>query len=180
MTRSFSIHVADARPLVLVTLCGGGWHREAQRVLEQFPADQFRFAYVYGHCRGVHGAARLEMPHDGPRYPMHYLGPTRSPWFGRFSNTARFAWSMLEADRLVKRLRPAAIIAIGTAMAVPLFVAGRRHGATCVFVESLTRFRNLSATGRWVRRLRLADRLYVQWPQLQRSLPDTTYAGAVL
>lgn len=180
MKQSTNTHGGDARPLVLVTLCGGGWHREAHRVLEQFPVDQFRYAYVYGHCRGVHGAARLEMPHAGPRYPMHYLGPTRTRWFSRISNSARFARSMFEADRLVKRLRPAAIVAVGTAMAVPLFVAGRRHGAACVFVESLTRFRNLSATGRWVRRMRLADRLYVQWPQLQRMLPDTVYAGDVL
>lgn len=180
MAQSLSTHRSDARPLVLVTLCGGGWHRETQRMLEQFPADQFRYAYVYGHCRGVHGAARLEMPHDGPRYPMHYLGPTRAQRFGWIGNAVRFARSMIEADRLVRRLRPAAILAVGTAMALPLFVAGRRRGATCVFVESLTRFRNLSATGRWVRRLRLADRLYVQWPRLQRTLPGTTYAGAVL
>ena len=71
---------ADTRqdkPLVLVTLFGGGWHRETCLILQRFPPDEFRFAYAYGHCRGVHGAARLAMPHPGPCYPIHYLGPTR-------------------------------------------------------------------------------------------------------
>lgn len=168
------------RPLVLVTLFGGGWHREIERILARIPADRFRFAYAYGYLGGVHGAAALPMPHPGERYAIRFLGPTRkSPW--RFlSNPWRLAVSFVEAMRLVRRLRPNAVLALGTASSVPLFAAGRLFGARCVFVESLTRVERLSLTGRIVYRLRLADRVYVQWPHLAARLPRAAYAGAVV
>jgi UDP-N-acetylglucosamine:LPS N-acetylglucosamine transferase len=173
-------NATDARPLVLVALCGGGWHPETCRILEQLPAGEFRFAYAYGHHSGVHGAARLSVPVDGPRYPVHYLGPTR-PHPGRFiANPARFMVSLVEALRLVRKVRPSAVLALGSAIAIPLFIAARLVRVPCVFVESLTRVERLSLTGRIIRRLSLADRLYVQWPALRDRLPGTHYAGAVL
>lgn len=168
------------KPLVLVTLCGGGWHPEMYRILDRFPPEEFRFAYAYGHCQGVHGAAKLPMPHDGRRYPIHYLGPTR--WRPRhlLTNAIRFLLSFVEAYRLVSRLRPTVILALGTSTAIPLFFAAKCHAVRSVFVESLTRVEKLSVTGRIIRRLGLANRLYVQWPQLARDVKGTVYAGAIL
>lgn len=171
---------ADKRPLVLVTLCGGGWHREAARILAHFPPDAFRFAYVYGHCRGVHGAKDLPMPYEGPRYPMHYLGPTRKHPARVITNPCRLILSLFEALRLVRKLRPVGVLAVGTSMAAPLFLAGRLFGCRCVFVESLTRVRRPSMTGRLLQSLRLADRFYVQWPHLIDRSPNAVFAGAVL
>jgi len=168
------------KPLVLVTLFGGGWHREAALLLEKFPAGEFEFAYAYGHCSGVHGAARLPMPHPGACYPIHYLGPTRRRVFGFVPDGLRLLLSLWEACVLVRRLRPDVILAVGTATAIPLFIAGRVFGASCVFVESLTRVRQMSRTGRILYRLRLADRLYVQWSDLQRRFDGTIYAGSVI
>ncbi len=172
--------IPDDRPLILVTLSGGGWHRETARILEYFPKHRFRFAYVYGHCRGVHGAARLSMPHEGPRHAMHYLGPTRRHPVRFITNTLRFGLSVLEAFSIVRRLRPHAILALGTSMALPLFAVGKAFGARRVFVESLTRVRRLSLTGRLLYRLGFADDLYVQWPSLQQEYPKARFAGAVL
>jgi UDP-N-acetylglucosamine:LPS N-acetylglucosamine transferase len=168
------------KPLVLVTLCGGGWHPEMCRILDRFPPEEFRFAYAYGHCNGVHGAARLPVPHEGPRYPIHFLGPTR--WRPRhlLTNPARLFLSFIEAYRLVSRLQPTAVLALGTSTAIPLFFAAKCLGVRSVFVESLTRVERLSMTGRIVRRLGLADRLYVQWPRLAERVNGAVFAGAVL
>ena len=170
---------SESAPLILVALCGGGWHRETLRILERIPPGEFRFAYAYGYCSGVHGAARLPMPHAGPCFPIHYLGPTQKRWSRFFLNPLRLAASFVEAWRLVRKLRPAAVFALGTATAVPLFFAARCHGAACVFVESLTRVEALSLTGRIVKRLRLADRLYVQWEELASRASGSVFAGAV-
>lgn len=170
----------NSRPLILVALCGGGWYRETYRVLEKLDANEFRFAYVYGHCKGVHGASQLAMPHPGECYPMHYSGPTRKHPARFVSNPARFAMSFVEAFQIVRKLRPAWVLAVGTSMAVPLFAMGRLVGARCCFLESLTRVRDLSMTGRVLKRLRLADRLYVQWPGLATSDDSLSFAGAVL
>ena len=166
-------------PLVLVALCGGGWHRETQRILERMPHGAFRFAYAYGHHSGVHGAARLAMPHAGPCFPIHYLGPTQRRWSRFLLNPLRLAASFVEAWRMVRRVRPSAVLALGTATAIPLFVAARCHGAACVFVESLTRVEKLSVTGAIVHRLRLADRFYVQWLGLAGQVRGAIFAGAV-
>lgn len=170
----------SGKPLVLATLFGGGWHREMSLMLEHFPAGTVRLAYVYGHCQGVHGAAELPTPRPGPRYPIHYLGPTRKHPVRFLTNTVRLLLSFVEALGLVRRLRPDAILAVGTAAAIPLFIAGRLFGARCVFVESLTRVEQMSTTGRILYHTRLADRLYVQWQRLQARFRRTTYAGAVL
>jgi UDP-N-acetylglucosamine:LPS N-acetylglucosamine transferase len=169
----------ESAPLILVALCGGGWHRETLRILERIPTGEFRFAYAYGHHSGVHGASRLPMPHPGPCFPIHYLGPTKKRWSRLLLNPLRLAASFIEAWRLVRRLRPSAVFALGTATAVPLFFAARCHGATCVFIESLTRVDALSLTGKIVRHLKLADRFYVQWDELAHRAGGTVFAGAV-
>lgn len=46
-----------------------------------------------------------------------------------------------------------------------------------VFVESIARVDSLSLTGRILYQLRLADALFVQWPQLQTDNPRTLYRG---
>lgn len=165
---------------MLVTLAGGGWHRETYRVLEQYPPGDFRAAYVYGHHSGNHSAARLPMPHDGPRFPMRYLGPTRKQRFRWATNSVRFAVSFVEGFRLVRRLRPQAILAVGHPAAIPLFLAAKVWRARTVFVESLTRVHDLSMTGRVIYRLHLAHRMYVQWPRLCERYGRCTYAGSVL
>ncbi len=170
----------DNRALILVTLGGGGWHRETYRILQQYSPEEFRFAYVYGHHSGNHSAGRLPMPHPGKCYPLHYLGPTRKHALRFFPNTARFVLSFFEAQALVRRLRPDAILALGHSSAVPLFAAGRLLGIRCVFIESLTRVVELSVAGRIVYRLGLAKRLYVQWPKLLERYPRATFAGSVL
>jgi len=170
----------DRRPLVLITLFGGGWHREMQKIVARFPTDHFRFAYIYGYFDNVHGAAELAMPHSGPRYPIRFLGPTRRTFGHRIRNAAHLGISFFEAFRLVRKLRPAVILSLGTASTIPLFVAGRLFGAKCLFVESLTRVDDLSLTGRILYGTRLSHVLYVQWRSMLDKRPRCRFAGAVL
>ncbi len=171
---------ADDRPLILVTLGGGGWHRQTYRILERLSADEFRFAYVYAHHSGNRSAGRLPMPHPGDRFALRYLGPTRRHALSMVTNTARFAWSFVEAVRLVRRLRPRAIFALGHSAAFPLFVVGKVMGIKCVFIESLTRANQLSIAGKIVYHLRLAHQMYVQWPALGKKYARASFAGSVL
>ncbi len=168
------------KPLLLVTLCGGGWHPEMHRILERFEEGRYRYAYAYGHNNGVHGAAKLPMPHPGPRYPIHFLGPTRKHPIRFITNTARFVAGIFEAFAMLRRVRPDVVLALGTATAIPLCLAGKCMGIRCVFVESLTRVEQLSLTGRILYHLRLADRLYVQWENLLERFGRATYEGAVV
>lgn len=46
-----------------------------------------------------------------------------------------------------------------------------------VYVESIARVERLSLSGRILHLSRVADRLFVQWPDMARRFPRTTYAG---
>jgi beta-1,4-N-acetylglucosaminyltransferase len=82
------------------------------------------------------------------------------------------------AWRVLRRRRPDAILSTGAGLAVPFFVVGRLLGITCVYVESVTRTESLSLSGRMV--YPLANRFFVQWPELAAKHRKATYAGAVL
>ncbi|HSK49749.1 MAG TPA: PssD/Cps14F family polysaccharide biosynthesis glycosyltransferase, partial [Solirubrobacterales bacterium] len=82
------------------------------------------------------------------------------------------------AWRLLRRERPEAILSTGAALAVPFFLVGKLLRIRLVYVESVTRTSSLSLTGRLV--YRLADRFFVQWPELAEQLRRAEFAGAVL
>jgi hypothetical protein len=81
--------------------------------------------------------------------------------------------------RILLRERPTAVVALGSVDTMPLAIAARLAGIPLVFIESITRVSDLSTTGKWVYRLRLARRFYVQWPRLAALYPRAVYRGIV-
>ena len=78
----------------------------------------------------------------------------------------------------VRRLRPRVLATTGAGVAVPFAWIARLHGAHVVYVESLTRIDTISLSCRLIRPV--ADRIYVQWPELRARVPKARYAGTVL
>ena len=98
-------------------------------------------------------------------------GPTNRSLVKLLKNLP-FAWNA------VRRSDPDVIVSTGAGLAVPFFVIGRLLGRRLVYVESLTRSETLSISGRLV--YPLADRFFVQWPQLARRHRKARYEGSVL
>ena len=98
-------------------------------------------------------------------------GPTNRSLVN-FVRNAVLAW------RVVGRRRPDVILSTGAGLAVPFFLAGRLHRCRLVYVESLTRTRGLSLSGRIV--YPLADAFLVQWPEPARGRRKAVYAGGLL
>jgi len=82
------------------------------------------------------------------------------------------------AWKLVRRLRPSAIVTTGAGLAVPFAWVGRLHGAKIVYIESLTRINGPSFSFRLVSPV--TNRVYVQWPDLAAVVRKARYAGNVL
>lgn len=69
-----------------------------------------------------------------------------------------FVWIFLKE-------RPDVLVTAGAEVAIPAFLVNRLLGRRpALFIESITRLRAPSATGRWV--ARLATRVFVQWPEV--------------
>jgi UDP-N-acetylglucosamine:LPS N-acetylglucosamine transferase len=85
--------------------------------------------------------------------------------------------NLVLAFRVVRRLRPAAIVTTGAGVAVPFAWAGRLLGAQVVYVETLARIERPSLSYRLA--APAVTRTYVQWPELQRALPQARFCGTV-
>jgi UDP-N-acetylglucosamine:LPS N-acetylglucosamine transferase len=99
-----------------------------------------------------------------------YSPTTRNLW--NLARNLRLAW------RVVSRERPKILITTGAGVAVPFAWVARLRGARIVYVESVTRVDDLSLSAKLV--APIADRLYVQWPELAEAHPRAVYSGNLL
>lgn len=72
---------------------------------------------------------------------------------------------------------PDVVISTGADTAVPTCILAKLFGKKLVFVESYCRISNLSVSGKLL--YPLADRFYVQWPELKKSWQKAVYAGGI-
>jgi UDP-N-acetylglucosamine:LPS N-acetylglucosamine transferase len=89
-----------------------------------------------------------------------------------------FVRNLALAVRVVRLERPDVIISTGAALAVPFFLVGKLAGSRLVYVESLTRTKSLSLSGRIV--YPLANAFFVQWPAAAEGRRKAIYAGSIL
>jgi beta-1,4-N-acetylglucosaminyltransferase len=102
-------------------------------------------------------------------------GPTNWTFGGRaIANQLRNARL---AFALVRRERPRVVLTTGAGLAVPFAWLARLAGARVIYLESLTRVDGPSLACRAIRPI--ADRVYVQWPELAKTLRKARYAGNV-
>jgi UDP-N-acetylglucosamine:LPS N-acetylglucosamine transferase len=97
-------------------------------------------------------------------------GPTNRNLRNLVRNLA-LAW------RLLRQLRPRAIVTTGAGVAVPFAWIGRALGARVAYVESVTRMSEPSLSCRLIKPV--ASRVYVQWPELARNLHGARFLGSV-
>ena len=91
-----------------------------------------------------------------------------------------FAKSFLDSYILMRKLKPHVVVAVGTSLSLPVFVAAKLLGIPAVFIESITRVEGLSKTGEIIQKYGLAKRCYVQWPEAEVKNKDVFYKGSVL
>lgn len=85
--------------------------------------------------------------------------------------------NLILAARLLRRLRPRAILTTGAGVAVPFCWLGRIYGARVVYIESFARTRRPSLTGRLVHPV--AHTFFVQWPAMQPHFRKAQFRGAL-
>ncbi|KAG6405047.1 hypothetical protein SASPL_132629 [Salvia splendens] len=87
---------------------------------------------------------------------------------------------------LMIKIRPQVILCNGPGTCIPLCaiafvfkVLGIRW-SSIFYVESIARVRRLSLSGLLLYKLRMADQLFVQWPQLKSKYPRANYVGRLM
>jgi beta-1,4-N-acetylglucosaminyltransferase len=102
---------------------------------------------------------------------VYGVGPTNRSLRALLANL-NLAW------RVVRRERPSVILSTGAALAVPFFLVGKLHRCRLVYVESLTRAKELSLAGKLV--YPLADAFFVQWPDAAGRRRRARWVGGLL
>lgn len=92
-------------------------------------------------------------------------------------NVKNFFRNLSCALRVIGSHRPRVILSTGAAVAVPFAWVGRLRGAKVVYVESFTRVEAPSFSCRLL--APVANRIYVQWPELTGAVPRARYVGNV-
>jgi beta-1,4-N-acetylglucosaminyltransferase len=85
--------------------------------------------------------------------------------------------NLILAWRVVREVRPKAMLTTGAGVAVPFAWVARLHGTTVIYVESLARIEGPSLSYRLI--APVAARRYVQWADLARTLPTSRFVGNV-
>jgi beta-1,4-N-acetylglucosaminyltransferase len=85
--------------------------------------------------------------------------------------------NLVLAWRVVGGVRPKVLVTTGAGVAVPFAWIARLRGAKVVYVESLSRIDGPSLSYRLI--APIAERRYVQWPELAQALPRTRFVGNV-
>jgi len=101
---------------------------------------------------------------------VHAFGPTNRS----LKNLVR---NLVLAWRVVRRVRPQLLITTGAGVAVPFAWIARLRGARVFYVESITRMEGPSLSCRLI--APIADRVYVQWPELAARMGSAVYAGSI-
>ena len=87
----------------------------------------------------------------------------------------RFIKSFLTIRKILAKERPTHIVSFGAMCTVPVCIVGKLMKIKVVHVESYTRIKDISLTGKIL--YPLADLFIVQWQQLVRKYPKAIYGG---
>lgn len=145
--------VRDPRPVVIV--CSSGGHLLQMLELHDAwePYERVWVTFDKSDSRSLLCDERV----------VHAFGPTNRD----IPNLLR---NVRLALRLLRDVRPAAILTTGAGVAVPFAWIGRLLRIPTVYVESVTRIDELSLSGRLIAPVAL--RVYAQWPELAEKSPE--------
>ncbi|MFH0974676.1 MAG: PssD/Cps14F family polysaccharide biosynthesis glycosyltransferase [Spirochaetota bacterium] len=86
--------------------------------------------------------------------------------------------NFLLAFKILKKEKPYALMSTGAGVAVPFIICAKLMKIKTVYLESITRMKELSLTGRLV--YPFVDKLLVQWPELADKYKKAEFEGRIL
>ena len=149
------------RPILLV--CSSGGHlAELYRIKDGWPqAARHWVTFPTIDARSMLAGERLTFCHH----------PTNR-------NVRNAARNLLLAARVVRRLRPSAVVTNGAGVAVPFCYVARALGIRVIYIECSARVLTISLSGRLIHPV--AHQFFVQWPELEHSCSKAQYVGQLL
>lgn len=96
----------------------------------------------------------------------------------RWQSLSGYIALILECRQIWKKYRPAVIITTGSNIAVGLFLYGKLKGSKLIFIETRAKVYSKTVTGKIVGKV--ADKIFVQWPEMKKIYPNAEYLGTLV
>ena len=143
---------------------------------------------LYFSSCGGHLVQLLEIAKSLKKYNSHFIVNDRTDldpiMIGRTNKITHAERNFLQLINVfecifyILKLKPKIIISTGAAPAVWFGIFGRIFGVKIFYVESLSKIFHPTLTGKIM--YRIANKFYIQWPNLKKVLPKATFVGNLL
>ncbi|XP_075497288.1 uncharacterized protein LOC142534219 isoform X2 [Primulina tabacum] len=184
------------RPLSTMIVLGSGGHTaEMINLLAVLQMDRFRPRYYIAAATdnmsfqkaSILENSLLDKVKDEVVGTSHFMQIYRSREVGQsYITSIGTTLIAFHALWLMFSIRPQVIICNGPGTCIPLCIIAflfKVFGirlSSIFYIESIARVRRLSLSGLLLYKLRMADQLFVQWPQLKTKYPRSNYVGCLM
>ena len=93
-------------------------------------------------------------------------------------NAINFIKNLFLSIKIIFQEKPDLIISTGSGVAVPLIYCAKIFGIKTIHIESLTRIKELSLTGKLLHNV--VDEHFVQWEELAKKYKKAKFVGQVI
>ena len=156
----------------LLIVLGEGGHTTELLNLVDLLGERYRYHYILSQEDAL-SADQIRRPGQ-----LHTIARPRGKATNKAAAVLRTLWATVQALGILLRVRPAAVVSTGPAIAVPVCLLAKLLRARVIFIETGSRVRSLSLTGKIL--YRFADLFFVQWQELLDRAPRGIYAGRLI
>jgi len=143
---------------------------------------------LFSSCGG-HLVQLIEIAQELKKYNIHFIVNDRTDLHDIMVGKTTFIkhaeryspWQLkniFESFYYLLKFKPTIFLSTGASPAVWFGIIGRLLGVKIIFVESLSKIVTPSLTGRLM--YFIANKMYVQWPNLKNYLPRSIFVGNLL
>lgn len=190
---------------LLVVIGSGGHTAEMVHILRSFLSDEKKtkkrddfsnvfpkreYIFAVSDTTSVAKIERFEREEvqggTNGEYRNHFVPRAREVGQSYFTSVFTTLLAFWHSWRVYWKTKPDAILTNGPGTCVPVILAcflgkvfGYNSACKVMYVESVARTRRMSLSGRLCYGLRLADVVFVMWPELKEKYPRSRYCGRI-
>lgn len=187
---------------LLVVIGSGGHTAEMVHILRSFLSDEKKtkkrdfsnlfpkreYIFAVSDKTSVAKIERFEREEvqGAGEYENHFVPRAREVGQSYFTSVFTTLLAFWHSWRVYWKTKPDAILTNGPGTCVPVILAcflgkvfGYNSACKVMYVESVARTRRMSLSGRLCYGLRLADVVFVMWPELKEKYPRSRYCGRI-
>lgn len=196
---------SDKGAKLLVVIGSGGHTAEMVHILRSFLSDEKKtkkrddfsnvfpkreYIFAVSDRTSVAKIERFEREEvqggTNGEYRNHFVPRAREVGQSYFTSVFTTLLAFWHSWRVYWKTKPDAILTNGPGTCVPVILAcflgkvfGYNSACKVMYVESVARTRRMSLSGRLCYGLRLADVVFVMWPELKEKYPRSRYCGRI-